>query len=488
MHHPSPVLPVAAGVAATARAAPGRVALIDRGCAVTYAALDRQVGRMAAWLLRQGLQPGEMAGVTLRGDVAHLVASLALMRLGCGQVTLASHEPALLRAETAARLGAVAVIGDMREDALPGLGLLLPGEAALDDRLDGVPLPAVRSGEALVVLTSSGTTGRPKLIPLTEADIALQASGRRHEGAVQYRALSTEHNNGKKYRLAVLALGGTALLPGGIALPGLAEACTRFAVDCVTLPPQRASDLAELHAARRATAPWPARTAVAIVGSVVGPDLRRRVQAVLTPRLRVTYATTECGGATQAMPDDHARHPDGVGRALPGVAIAIVDDRGRALPAGETGLIRLRTPGMARRYLDDEAATARAFRDGWFQPGDMGRLEPDGTLVFAGRDAEMMILGTLNVFPAEIERAAEGFPGVMACAAFPLASAALGDIPAIAVVESAPGAVDLAGLVAHCRARLGLRAPRRAVVVAELPRNAGGKVLRDRLARDWVGR
>jgi acyl-CoA synthetase (AMP-forming)/AMP-acid ligase II len=164
-----------------------------------------------------------------------------------------------------------------------------------------------------------------------------------------------------------------------------------------------------------------------------------------------------------------------------------VDEAGRDLPRGETGLVRLRAPGMAQGYIDDREAEARAFRDGWFQPGDRGRVEADGTLVFAGRDSEMMILGTINIFPAEIERAAEGFPGVADCAAFALPSGTLGDIPALAVVETAPGAVDIAALAAACRARLGLRAPRRVVVVAALPRTATGKVQRDRLAALGAG-
>jgi long-chain acyl-CoA synthetase len=93
----------------------------------------------------------------------------------------------------------------------------------------------------------------------------------------------------------------------------------------------------------------------------------------------------------------------------------------------------------------------------------------------------MMMLGTINIFPAEIERAAEGFPGLADCAAFALRSPTLGDIPALAAVETAPGALDTAALLAACRARLGLRAPRRVVVVPALPRTATGKVQRDRL-------
>ena len=110
----------------------------------------------------------------------------------------------------------------------------------------------------------------------------------------------------------------------------------------------------------------------------------------------------------------------------------------------------------------------------------MGCLLPDGTLRIAGRGDDMMILGTLNIFPAEIERAAEGFRGVVECAAFPLRSAVHGDIPMLAAVTR--DGFDAAALLAECRAKLGLRAPRKVVVVAALPRNAAGKVLRRELA------
>lgn len=470
--------PVAGSVAAIARDDPGRTALIHRDEAISYARLDEAARRMAGWLLRQGVRPGEMVGLTLRDDLLHMTVALALLRMGCGQVALASHDTAAMRAETAARLGVRTILGDSDADSLPGLSLLTPEPAgpAPDIR------PETQAGETLLVLTSSGTTGRPKLIPLTEADLAAQGDRRRHEGPVAYRSVSCEHNNGKKFRLLLLSTGGTALLPAGIGLEHLAEACARHAVDFVTLQPARGEALADLHAAGAASAPWPARTRLGLSGAAVTPGVRRKIMAALTPHLYVSYSTTECGGITQAGPGDHGDDPDSVGRPMPGVEVRIVDEAGAPLPPGALGRVRVRTPGMARGYLDDPEATARLFRDGWFQPGDMGRLLPDGRLVFAGRDSEMMVLGTINVFAAEIERAAEGFPGLAACAAFPIRSAAVGDIPALAAVETSPGALDTAALLARCRERLGVRAPRRVVVVSALPRNAVGKVQRDRLA------
>jgi acyl-CoA synthetase (AMP-forming)/AMP-acid ligase II len=94
----------------------------------------------------------------------------------------------------------------------------------------------------------------------------------------------------------------------------------------------------------------------------------------------------------------------------------------------------------------------------------------------------MMILGTINIFPLEIERVAAGFPGVAECAAFAQRSATLGDIPALAVVAAGGATPDAAALLAHCRAQLGVRAPRRVIMLPALPRNAAGKVLRQDLA------
>lgn len=110
----------------------------------------------------------------------------------------------------------------------------------------------------------------------------------------------------------------------------------------------------------------------------------------------------------------------------------------------------------------------------------MGYFLPDGSLVHLGRADDMMNLGSIKIFPAEIEAVAQDFPGVSECAAFAVRAPAMGDIPILAVV-AAPG-VDADALLAQCRGRLGLRAPRKVLVVPALPRNAQGKVLRRELA------
>jgi acyl-CoA synthetase (AMP-forming)/AMP-acid ligase II len=219
-----------------------------------------------------------------------------------------------------------------------------------------------------------------------------------------------------------------------------------------------------------------------VTGAPVPGALRHRIQAELTHNLYVSYGATECGYISLARPEDHALHPDGVGRAL-GAEVIITDAGGARLPPNEPGFVRVLSAGTVPGYLDDPEANARTFLpDGWFQPGDIATMTPDGHILLAGRGDDMMILGTINVFPAEIERAAGGFPGLADCAAFAYRSGAHGDIPMIAAVETQPGALDPAALISHCRALLGLRAPRKAIIVPALPRNAAGKVLRRDLA------
>ena len=459
---------------------PDRVAVIDHGRRITYRTLTQASRRAAAWLLRTGIAPGDGVGLTLRQEYPHLVMCLALLRLGCVQVSLASHEPMAMRATVAARLGLAVMLGDEAADALPGVALLRPDSAAIiaEGGLDAVRLPAPAPARAGFVFQSSGTTGRPKLVLMTEAVLAAQAAVTAGYGAVRHRLVTNEFSNGKRLQLQTLALGGTEILVNAGAGRSLAETCATHGVERLNLAPQRAARLAE-ELARPGAPPWPAMTEIMVSGGPVPADVRAALMARATPRLWVTLGCTEAGGIAIAGPRDHALHPDTVGFPFPEVAVEVVDEDGRALPRGAVGALRLRSPACVPGYLDDAEATARAFRDGWFLPGDAGWITPEGALVLAGRTDDMMNLGTIKIFPAEIEAAAAGFAGLVECAAFALRSP-MGDIPMLAVV--AGEGFDGAALLAACRARLGLRAPRKVVVLDALPRNAQGKVLRRELA------
>jgi acyl-CoA synthetase (AMP-forming)/AMP-acid ligase II len=472
-----PAAPTVIGmIEAVALRSPDHPALIRDGVPVTYREIVRLVRAMADQLSRGGLGPGDPVGITLDDAWTNILVSLALLRLGCRQVALPSYEPAALRAEMAQRLGLVAVVGTA-EAALPGARLLIPdpGAAAAAAPRDGeTAAPPARGAE--IVFSTSGTTGRPKLMVATEAAILDQADVLAAYGMVFHHQLGCDSTHGRRLTLRSLCIGGTEMLDGaGMPPEALARLVVRWGVERIHLTPRAAAGLVEAFDGRAESA-WPEGVHLYVTGARIPQAFRLRLQAALRCRVVVGYGMTEVGLVSIAGPADHGLDPDAVGPVLPGVEVRVVDEAGRALPPDEEGLLRFRSAGMVTGYLDDPEATARGFPDGWFQPGDVGRLTASGQLRVAGRRDDRMTLGVIKIMPAEIEAVAERFPGVRDCAAFALPSRGLGDIPMLAAVAE-PG-VDAAALLAHCRAALGMRAPRKVVLVPALPRNAAGKVLR----------
>jgi acyl-CoA synthetase (AMP-forming)/AMP-acid ligase II len=467
-------------IARLASSHPRRIAVIRDCGKTTFAELDGHARRMAGWLAGRGLHPGGMVGITLQDEYDHLVTCLALMYLGCSQITLAHNEPPAMRSALASRCRVSCVItNDMPCGQSTGDALIPDFEEILADGPLGDKSPGHNNPEAVVLLPSSGTTGRPKIIPCTQEQLFRYGLQCLPELSVILGPASIESNVGKWSHLANLARGRTLVFRDPLR-SSLAETCRRHGVTLINLAPSQAlSLLREFDSESEGPAFDGVRFSVG--GAPVPGALRQEIQRRLTGSLFVLYGATECGNATEAGPETHADHPDSTGRPLPGIEIGIVDDAGRALPAGEPGFIRIRGGGCATGYFDDEEASARAFRAGWFHPGDMGRLTADGMLIFSGRGDDMMVLNTINIFPAEIEAVAAGFPGIRDCAAFPLRSEAYGDIPMLAVV---PGeGFDSRALLDHCRERLGTRSPRKIVHVDHIPRNAMGKVMRRELAK-----
>jgi long-chain acyl-CoA synthetase len=458
----------------------GRPALIDTDGSLTFEEVKDLTARLAGWLASRGLGPGDTVGVAVRNERHHLLTCLALLRLGCPQVVLASHDPAALREDVAERCRVVAVVTD-DDAAIDGPARIVPDFDALGSFPDPGDELAMPDDDAVAqYLASSGTTGRAKIIPLTHRMVMLQALTRQMpaQTSTEYIASSIEFLYPKKHRLRSV-IGGYTSLFHKAEHAELPDICRRYKVDCLRLSPPQAQSLIDMSSSGAAHR-LPHDMAVYVGGSRITPTMRAAFQRTQVHALHVEYGATETGNIAVAGPELHERLPDAVGRPLPGVVLEIVDDADHPLPPGVDGLIRIRTPGMATGYLNDEAMTARAFRDGWYYGGDRGHLNAEGVLIFGGRNDDMMILNSINIFPAEIERVAEGFRGVIDCAAFPMRSPVHGDIPMLAVV--ADETCDLKALMAFCRERLGIRAPRKVIGLDRLPRSAEGKVIRRELS------
>ena len=166
------------------------------------------------------------------------------------------------------------------------------------------------------------------------------------------------------------------------------------------------------------------------------------------------------------------------GRPLPGVEVAIADDDGRHVPTGEPGEILVRGDGVMRGYWRDPGRSAEVLEaDGWLHTGDIGVLDALGNLAIVDRKKEMLVVGGFNVFPAEVENLLLRHEGIAHAAVIGVPDDHLGEVPWAFVVPAASASLDADALIAWARgAMANYKAPRKFLVVDDLPLNPNGKV------------
>jgi malonyl-CoA/methylmalonyl-CoA synthetase len=178
-----------------------------------------------------------------------------------------------------------------------------------------------------------------------------------------------------------------------------------------------------------------------------------------------------------------------VGYALPGVGVRVHGDQGQSLPAGEIGGIEVRGPNVFKGYWRMPEKTAEEFTaDGWFKTGDVGRIEADGRVTIVGRSKDLIISGGYNVYPAEIEGLINEMPGVAESAVVGLPHPDFGEGVIAVVVPKAGATLDGAQMVAALKTRIAnFKVPKQVFIVADLPRNAMGKVQKSLLREQHKG-
>jgi acyl-coenzyme A synthetase/AMP-(fatty) acid ligase len=221
---------------------------------------------------------------------------------------------------------------------------------------------------------------------------------------------------------------------------------------------------------------------VEVGGAATPQSLILTARATLCTNVVGVYGSTEMGLVAQTPSSVLYSQPTAAGYVVPGVTVEIVDDAGNAVEAGAEGIVRVRAPLMADRYIGDEEATAAGFRDGWFHPGDLGRLGADGVLHITGRADEMINSGGVKLSPVIVDEFLLAQPGVRDAAAFAHRQPGRYDQVWAAVV--CDERFDEEAVLSAARARLNSRAPVRIVRMAEIPRNAMGKAQRQQLTRE----
>lgn len=471
-----------------ALATPSACAVIAGERAFRYAEFEALVWGLCCHLRDAGLRSGDVVGIHLNDTLTHLASVLALARSGMVSVAITSQG-----AETEAgrnvltRTGAAAVVdADRRLD----WGVATRIELAPDQllALTAAPDDDLRCDDPYRILhykTSSGTTGSPKIVAATHA--GMMASIERETVCVGYlpgerymTPVSLRYDGPRRRYLACLASGGTAVMPPNASgMAAMVDTIDRHDVRHFSCVPSQAYELAA--AAPPGRQRFPQMRCFRLSAGPSDVSLHKLLRERLSSNVLVSYGCTELGPLTVAPPDLVASWPQTVGRPMPGIDLQIVSAADEVQPPDGVGLIRIRAEGMPHGYEDDAEATATYFKNGWFYPGDMGKINQDGLLFHMGRADGMMVMDGINIYPAEIEQAMLSHPAVRDAVAMPLKHRIANEVPVCAVVLNEGERISVPELMRFAKSRLGSHRPRRVAVLEAIPRNEHGKVLRHAL-------
>ena len=477
-----------------------RAALIgDGGPTLTYAGLVRCIADGAARLRAMGFSPGECFAVVTDGSVESAVAMLATMEAGaCAPLNPSAREREI---ETLLQgLDAAAVV------TRPGTGLRAREVAqrlaipcvtvSLDD--DGAALDMALSGatgrashtrsSAALLLHTSGSTGHPKLVPLTRAMLCRSADNT--AGVLGLTAQDVCLNVMPLFHvhglvgamLSSLARGAAVVCTGGFRAPAFHDWMARYDPTWYSAVPtihQAVSDCLDDAPLRRHRLRF-----VRSSSSPLAPALMRKLGDQLGVPVVEAYGMTEATHQVASNPVTVGRQKPGSVGIAAGPEIAVVDAGGAFVGAGVTGEVVIRGHTVIESYLGDARANSAGFVGGWFRTGDRGLLDDDGYLFLTGRSREMINRGGETIAPREIDEVLLECPGVAQAMAFGMPDARLGETVAAAVVgrpgHDAPSAQAVRQFAAQRLA--GHKVPEVVHVVDSLPKGDTGKLQRGRLA------
>ena len=498
--------PLATRLLDTARSAPHRLAIVDGERRVTYGELADCAKRFAGLLHAQGAGAGERIAIVLPNCVEAVIACYGSWIAGCVAVPLNAQargrelgawllhaRPKLLvhRAENQDVDIALDETGLSPRRILVGPGEVPEPDMDWQRVLDSAPvaLAAHVVEPVATILYTSGTTGSPKGVTLTHANVAANT-----DSIVRYLELSGidsivsvlpfYYSYGASVLHTHLAVGGCVVLEPNLVFPAVVvetmarERVTGFSgvpstfsllLDRVTLAEH---DLSSLRYITQAGGAMPA-------------TLARRVRdAIPQARLFVMYGQTEATARLAWLPPERLDDkPGSAGKAIPGVRIEVRDDAGVTLAAGMPGEVWARGDNIMAGYWNDPIATALVLRDGWLRTGDMGHIDDEGYLYLDGRRSDMIKTGAHRVHPLDVEEVLLELPGVVDAAVVGVAETTLGQVIKVFIVADEDTRLDADLVRAHCRKRLAIyKVPRYVEFISELPRTASGKVRRVLLA------
>ncbi|AIG78974.1 acyl-CoA synthetase [Amycolatopsis japonica] len=484
-----------------ARRDPTATGIIDELGPLTFKQLDTQSNALARAWSERGLGPGSVIAALCRDHRGLVLTMLASGKLGAKLLLMNTGFAKPQLADVAKREGVTALVYDQEFtellDAVEGdvehyLAWVdsdtarpadIPVVAELVASTDDRPWPAPAKPGGFILLTS-GTTGTPKGAPRphTSALASAQFLDRipLRTGEATYMGAPLFHGTGLSQFILSFALGSKVVMRRKFVpeetLRGVAEnRCTTLVLVPTML--QRIVDLPEEIRAKYDTS---SLRIIFVAGSALSPDLGNRATAAFGDVVHNLYGSTEVAVATVATPEDWRKAPGTVGRAPVGCKVALYDEKGGKITEPHvTGRVFVGSGLSFQGYTDGRN---KEIIDGLLSSGDVGHFDEDGLLFIDGRDDEMIVSGGENVFPIEVENLLVEREDVIEAAVVGVEDPEFGQRLKAFVVRAEKSELDVDGVREYVKANLArYKVPRDVEFLDELPRNATGKVLRNKL-------
>lgn len=496
-----------------AREQPSRPALVAGEHRLDYASLDREVDAFASALVALGVVAGDRVALILPNSIEAVIATYGSWRAGAVVVPLNAQAKARDFTPWLQHAGARMVVYEaghrdamIAVDALAARPLVVvTGGAAADppavhwDDLPGRGVPAssvaVEPGSLATIVYTSGTTGQPKGVMLSHANLAANV-----QSILAYLDLGNEdstvtilpfyYSYGASVLHTHLAAGARLVIEANLVFPQLVvEAMARERVTGFSGVPSTFALL--LNRVRLGEHDLSSLRYLTQAGGALAPALAVRLrEAMPQARLFVMYGQTEATARLAWLPPERLADKAGaVGMAIPGVELEVRDEHGAKAPLHVVGEVHARGANIMLGYWQDAATTSGVIgADGWLRTGDMGHLDDEGYLFLAGRRSDMIKTGAHRVHPNDIEEVLAELDGIAEVAVVGVDDEVLGQVikAVVVFVDGADTSVDR--IKAHCRERLATyKIPKFIEAATELPKTASGKIRRSLLAGSEKG-
>lgn len=463
-------------------------ALVEGERTVTYGELAGLVRRTACQLAAHGLRRGDRIGLCLKDTSDHIIALLAVALIGAVAVPLDWRARPSENARFINALGLACVLIEPEArltDDCPAISLDTEWHRAVA-RTDSHCEFATHWPDPFVISATSGSTGVPKFTLMTHLQYYFAIAGMFELMALfgYHRFLCTMplyYSGGRNSCIAHLLRGDCVVLYPSLFRP--AEYLDVIERQRITVAGVVPSVVRQLLAVDGNGTLLPGLTTLFSTGAPLHAEEKRLAARKLTPHFHERYGTAETLAISVLRPEDFTDRADSVGQPHSLAEIEIVNEDDRPLPSDTAGRLRFRGPGLGSP-LPGQAETN--FRNGWFYPGEIARLDEAGYIFLHGRTSDVIMRNGTKIYPAEVEGTLVEHPGVVEAAVIGHRDADNEETVIAFVVPR--GTLPLGELLAHCRVRLTPhKVPRQIHFLGQLPKNTAGKIDKIALAKRLAG-